>query len=142
MLAHHFHGFSGYFDQPEKVDFHLCAVLLFGQLLEDSGETIACVVDDDVHALEFVNCRFECCIDVGFLCDVELEREVVLDTLGQDLEEVGWMSYLIGCILEGERFWLSRCGNGDVSPINDFLDEVVPETSRGSCNKENARHDC
>jgi hypothetical protein len=52
--------------------------LLLRKLLEDAGETVAGVVDDDVDALEFVDGGFKCGVDVCFLGDIELYSEEVL----------------------------------------------------------------
>jgi hypothetical protein len=48
---------------------------------------------------------------------------------------------LIASILEGEIFWLSGCSNGNITSVQDFLNEVVTEASGSTCDKENARHD-
>jgi hypothetical protein len=51
---------------------------LLRELFEDAGEAVAGVVNDDIDALELVDCGFERGVDVGFLCDVEFQREIVL----------------------------------------------------------------
>jgi len=78
LLTHHLHCFLGDFDEAKEVDFHLRSVLLLSELFEDSWETLSCVVDDDINALEFIDGGFERGIDVSFLGDVELHSEVVL----------------------------------------------------------------
>lgn len=45
------------------------------------------------------------------------------------------------CVLEAKGLWLSCSRNGNIASINDFLYEMVAETSGGSCDEENARHD-
>jgi hypothetical protein len=52
--------------------------LLLGELFEDPGQAVAGVVDYNIYALEFVNCGFECGVDVCFLRNIEFYSEVVL----------------------------------------------------------------
>lgn len=56
------------------------------------------------------------------------------------VEEKGGM-YLFSCTFETERLWLSGCCDSDVTFIKYFLNEVIAETSGGSCDEEDARHD-
>jgi hypothetical protein len=49
--------------------------------------------------------------------------------------------YLIGGILECEIFWLSGGRNGNITSVQDFLNEMITEASGGTCDEENARHD-
>jgi hypothetical protein len=59
----------------------LRSVLLLAELFEDAGETVPGVVDDDIDALEFVDGGFECGVNVGFLGDIELYTEIVLQLI-------------------------------------------------------------
>jgi hypothetical protein len=51
---------------------------LLGEFFENSRETVASIVYDDIDALELIDGGVECGVDIGFLSNVELQREVVL----------------------------------------------------------------
>jgi hypothetical protein len=55
LLTHDFHRFLGHLDKSEEVDFHLRSILLLGELFENTRETVASIVDDDIDTLELVN---------------------------------------------------------------------------------------
>jgi hypothetical protein len=59
--------------------------LLLGELFKVPGQAVAGVVDDDIYALEFVNCGFECGVDVCFLRNIEFYSKVVLRFIESDV---------------------------------------------------------
>ena len=78
LFTHDFHRFLGHLNKSEKVDFHLRSILLLGELFENTRETVASIVDDDVDTLELVNRAFERSVNICFLGNIELDSKEVL----------------------------------------------------------------
>jgi hypothetical protein len=92
--------------------------LLLGELFEDPGQAVAGVVDDDIYALEFVNCGFECGVDVCFLSNIEFYSEVVLPFIRERFARETRWSLTLSVVFLNDRFSGFRAVATAISPLS------------------------
>jgi hypothetical protein len=92
--------------------------LLFGELFESPGQAVAGVVDDNIYALEFVNCGFECGVDVCFLRNIEFYSEVVLRFIREWFAQERCWTLTLSVVFLNERFSGFRAVATAISPLS------------------------
>lgn len=123
-VAHDLHGGARDVDQAEEVDLHLLPDLLVGILLKAAREAVAGVVDDDVDALEFRQCRRKGLLDRLPVRHVQSHREEIVRCRSLEFQCRG----------------VARRRHDVVASVEHFLRVEVSKPRRRARDEEYSRH--
>jgi hypothetical protein len=119
LLTHHGQDGASDIHRAEQERLDLIADLFGTQLLEEAGEEVARVIDQDIKSAELCDSGFDCCLRIRWTGDVEFGcQQVVMDAhRGRDLRSI------------------APGGDNGVASCQDGLDDVDSQASTGTGDK-------